>query len=177
MLIRIVALGNISNETLKCISERIKKTFGGNCVIDDPIINIPKSIFKDARKQYSAEDLINFLKPYAREKKGDKMLAVCNIDIFSKGLNFVFGVAQRNGKICLISLYRLNQRYYGLPSDIKLMRERAAKEAVHEIGHCLGLGHCSTPGCVMTFSNEVVSVDKKNLEFCNSCKQKVSRKI
>ena len=30
-----------------------------------------------------------------------------------------------------------------------LALERLAKEGVHELGHCFGLVHCDSPGCVM----------------------------
>lgn len=177
MLIRVVPLGNISSETVKQVVESVKKAFACDCVIDNPILNVPKSPYDQERKQYGADGLVGFLRPYVREKKCDKMLAICNIDIFSKGLNFVFGVAQKGGKICLISLYRLNQRYYSLQSDAGLLKERASKEAVHELGHCFGLNHCDNDGCVMAFSNEIVSVDKKGAKFCDSCKQKIAKKL
>ena len=61
-------------------------------------------------------------------------------DICAPGLNFVFGEADIARKRALISLQRLRQEFYGLPRDENLFRERALKEAVHELGHIMDLG-------------------------------------
>ncbi|WP_081825254.1 matrixin family metalloprotease [Persephonella sp. IF05-L8] len=54
---------------------------------------------------------------------------------------------------------------------------RITKEAVHEIGHTLGLGHCPDPECVMHFSNSIVDTDRKSYFFCSVCYQKVKAAI
>ena len=48
------------------------------------------------------------------------------------------------------------------------------KEAVHEVGHYLGLGHCRHPFCVMAFSPSVEDVDNKKKFICNGCKVKAA---
>ncbi|HIC98260.1 MAG TPA: matrixin family metalloprotease, partial [Pyrodictiaceae archaeon] len=45
---------------------------------------------------------------------------------------------------------------YGLPADKELFKLRALKEAMHEIGHVLGLLHCTDKRCVMHFSNSII---------------------
>lgn len=39
-----------------------------------------------------------------------------DIDLFAQGLNFVFGQADVTGRKAVISLYRLRQEFYGLPT-------------------------------------------------------------
>jgi archaemetzincin len=46
---------------------------------------------------------------------------------------------------------------------------RALKEAVHELGHTLGLRHCSRSLCVMHFSNSIFDTDKKKSLLCDQC--------
>lgn len=84
-------------------------------------------------------------------------------------LNFVFGLADRATARAIIALPRLRQSFYGLPDDIALFRERAIKEAVHELGHTFGLGHCRDRRCVMAFSNSLADTDRKGQEFCERC--------
>ncbi|MEO0185151.1 MAG: matrixin family metalloprotease [candidate division WOR-3 bacterium] len=50
-----------------------------------------------------------------------------------------------------------------------------AKEVVHEVGHLMGLDHCSIPTCVMHFSNTIEDTDKKNVCFCDKCRRQLER--
>jgi len=43
------------------------------------------------------------------------------------------------------------------------------KEAVHEVGHTLGLAHCTNSSCVMFFSNSILDTDRKKSAFCEKC--------
>ena len=50
-------------------------------------------------------------------------------------------------------------------------RARALKEAMHELGHTFGLGHCTDPGCVMWFSSSLAETDRKGAAYCPRCTQ------
>ena len=80
-------------------------------------------------------------------------------DVYSDKLNFVFGEAYLDGRICAIYLPRLRQEFYGLKSDKSLFYQRLVKEAVHELGHAFGLSHCENIKCVMHFSNSLSDTD------------------
>ena len=47
----------------------------------------------------------------------------------------------------------------------KLYMERAVKEAVR------GLAHCQDTGCVMVFSDSILGVDRKTMQFCERCRR------
>jgi predicted Zn-dependent protease len=99
-----------------------------------------------------------------------KLLALCNFDAYSNGLNFVFGQAHMNGKVAAIYLPRLRQEFYGTEKNEQLFLQRVVKEAVHELGHAFGLGHCPIHRCVMYFSNSISDTDAKTKDFCQNCR-------
>lgn len=98
-----------------------------------------------------------------------KLLGVTEKDLFIPMLSFVFGQAQLNGSSAVVSLARLRQEAYGLPFHGGLLVSRAAKEAVHEVGHTFGLTHCADTTCPMALSNNVRQVDTKGEELCRNC--------
>ncbi|HSA78916.1 MAG TPA: archaemetzincin family Zn-dependent metalloprotease, partial [Nitrospirota bacterium] len=100
----------------------------------------------------------------------DRVLGVADADLSVPGLNFVFGEADASAGVAVISLTRLRQEFYGLRRNTRLFHDRTVKEAIHELGHTCGLGHCPDPHCIMHFSKSLWDTDKKGPEFCTRCK-------
>jgi len=104
-----------------------------------------------------------------------KLLAVTSRDLFIPVLTFVFGQAQLNGRVGVVSLARLRQEFYGLPPDGGVFLARARKEALHETGHLFGLVHCNDTGCAMSLSTGVRQIDGKEAGFCRACAGRIRR--
>lgn len=163
---RLKVLSEIEDERLvKNIAEKISEIYGlETTVVKSKLKDVEKS-YNRKRRQYNAEVLleeIKFEKSY--------VLVVTDRDIYVPGLNFVFGYAP--GPTGIVSIYRLNPLRMGGIYDFELLMARAVKEAVHEVGHMLGLRHCTTPCCVMNFSNSVREVDLKGFRPCENCIKK-----
>jgi len=94
-------------------------------------------------------------------------LGITGADIFSPGMNFVFGLACTG--TALISTFRLRPELYGGSVNLKVYRWRVLTETVHELGHALGLPNCEYPGCVMYFSTWIGDTDRKGPRFCFRC--------
>lgn len=115
---------------------------------------------RDGQTQYLASE---FEKAMTSEK-GDRVLAVTDVDLFERGLNFVFGHATIRDRFAVISIAR-----FGNDGREKLL-ERTAKTAIHELGHTLGLYHDdANPDCVMHFSEKLEDTDRKGRAFCDRC--------
>ena len=131
----------------------------------------PMSAYDWSRMQYRADEVNLFLsKVYSRFiKTGERLvLGVIKGDGYVPGLNFVFGLANRDLGVASVYTRRLHVR------DASLFIDRLVKECVHELGHLLGLNHCSNPRCVMSFSNSVAEVDRKSKMFCEDCSLKLT---
>jgi archaemetzincin len=123
---------------------------------------IPVGSYVPSRRQHQAEALVEL----ARREAGDRVLAVTEADLYSGGLNFVFGLADAGGRVAVMSLHRLRAG-----GDADLLHERAVKEAFHELGHTLGFLHCPDPRCVMYFSNCLADTDRKGAGLCVRCRR------
>jgi archaemetzincin len=129
----------------------------------------PISAFNAVRNQFEALHIMRAIAD-AIPPGADRVLAIIEQDLAIPMLTFVFGQAQLQGRIALMSLARLRQEFYGLPANKELLNIRAGKEAVHELGHTFGLVHCPSPICVMMLANDIQHVDEKEIEFCGGCR-------
>jgi archaemetzincin len=139
--------------------ERDLRAQGFDVAVAEPI-RLPGEAFDLARRQYRADRLLDV----ARRFDHGRVVVVTDSDLYAGSLNFVFGLAERPGRAAVVSLARLHDG-----ADDRLCSERAIKEVVHEIGHTFGLTHCPDPRCVMSFSNSINEVDKKDRYFCPRC--------
>ncbi len=175
MNIGLLPVGSIDSTIIDRIGERLQTVFADAkfTVIAEPM-SIPCEAFNATRQQYRSDSILGMIRNYA-EKAGDfdQVLGIMDVDIYVPRLNFVFGQAESPGKAALISLWRLKPEFYGNKPNPEAFLERSAKEAVHELGHTLGLVHCVNPFCVMYFSNSIFETDRKKSFFCNKCYLKI----
>jgi archaemetzincin len=171
MKISLKPIGNVDSNTLEALKERLNRTFGCPVEITTKLHNLDEAS-DPKRKQYLASVLLSKLET-SGVAEDEKLLGIVDADLYAPGLNFVFGEADTVSGVAIISLCRLRQEYYGLPSDEVLFLDRATKEAVHELGHTFGLGHCQDTKCVMRFSNSLADTDWKQGAFCSQCRPKL----
>lgn len=134
-----------------------------------PAFELPAEAYNSRRGQYLSSYILKKLRPTLNLKAEEKALIIADVDLYAEGLNFVFGEAEINGSLAIISVIRLRESFYGLPENQELFQARVKKEAVHELGHVFGLRHCSFPRCVMNFSNSLADTDRKSWHFCPRC--------
>ena len=129
----------------------------------------PDYAYLPLRSQYAAGQIIKALESI--DEGARFKLGIVKCDLCTPILKFVFGESQLGGKAAVISLHRL------LDKDPARTYLRAAKIGLHETGHLLGIGHCRTPDCLMTFVSSLEKLDGLPSRFCNACKYEISRSL
>ncbi len=173
MYIEIMVFGDVEKNIVKILSGEIKRKFGIKCKYGRRY-DVPPEAYSKIRGQY----LGDFLLEYASRLNGrGKVLALTDVDLYTRGVNFIFGLAKMNGNSCIVSLHRLREEFYGRRSDYDLLLERTIKEAFHELGHVFGLRHCPDFSCVMRFSKNICEVDMKSMDFCENHEKRLFNSI
>jgi archaemetzincin len=132
----------------------------------------PDFAYDPVRRQVNSTMLLERIE--AEPLPGEpKVLGITEADLFVPIFSFVFGEARLGGRAAVISAARLRETYHGRAEDRALLYRRAEKEALHELGHVVGLVHCLDFGCVMHFSNSVEEVDIKGDRFCTKCERRM----
>jgi len=129
-------------------------------------IGDPPEAYDSRRAQYHSTRILTLLERHIPSLRVERLLGVTSHDLYVPGMNFVFGEARSPGRVAVISTHRLIP---GKPDESDLLEKRVLKEAVHEIGHMIGLRHCSKATCVMHFSERLSDTDLKSPNFCEDC--------
>lgn len=133
-----------------------------------PPHNLPEHTYDVTRGQYHATRLLEMVETLDLPLS-NRVIALTTVDLFIPILTFVFGEARLNAPGAVLSLHRLTPEFYGLPKNDALTAQRATIEAVHELGHTLGLIHCEHYPCAMHASRTADDIDLKSPQFCTDC--------
>jgi archaemetzincin len=160
----------------------VRETFHASVEIVNATIDLA-SFYDESRVQYNSTQILEYLQrnnstnglTEAHGALSPKLLAILPQDLFIPILTYVFGEAELDGPVAVVSYYRLMNERYGLPQDRNLLAARLRKEAVHELGHAYGLIHCPNQQCVMHTSTYVEDIDLKGSKFCVECDSAIKR--
>jgi archaemetzincin len=132
-------------------------------------LSTPLSQSEITRKQRDAVRVITLSKDQFAEADNAPgyRLIVTNQDLFAINSSSIFGLANFEMKIGIMSVFRLAQWQEDVtPSKIQ---ERIMKEASHQIGHLIGLGHCELSSCIMSPSQTLEQLDSRLPMLCRNC--------
>jgi len=163
----VVAVGNVPAEALAWIESATADWFPLP-IRRLPAVAIPERAYDAKRGQYQSVEIMKMLAERAPHD-AVRVLGVTDVDLAIPMLSFLFGQAQFEGPIAVVSLCRLHQEFYGLPAQQELLRERTVKEVLHELGHTFGLTHCADAKCAMSLATHIELVDAKAEQYCARC--------
>ncbi len=162
--IYIQPLGKVNTTTIHKVKKSMELFYHRSCEIK-PMVNFTPDILADSKTRYEAG---NILRKFSSNKN---VLIITEKDIATAKGNIkewgVFGFGYRPGSTCVISTYRLKRKVVNAQ-----FIDRLNKVAIHEIGHNIGLPHCTSGNkhCLMNDAGGTIAqVDNEQILFCNKC--------
>jgi len=165
----LVALGAVPRQLLAEVGSALEGTCGPRAE-HGPTQGRPDYSFNKDRNQFHASAILRRLDHLPGRPRGIPILGITDADLFVPDAPFVFGEADRDAQTAVVSVARLKAAADGRPVAPERLRRRAQVESVHEIGHLLGLSHCSDFRCAMFLSHTAADTDRKGPGLCPLCK-------
>lgn len=170
--IAIQPLGEVPPEQIASVSGALGTLYGVEIHELEPA-DLPQSAWYEPRRRWRAERLLDFLTPLLPDDC-HRILGMTTQDISTtKGEHEdwgILGLANMPGTAAVISFYRCRRRVADVPP-----LERLGRVAIHEIGHTLGLPHCSTFGCYMEDAAGTVETIDRETFLCDVCRERLGR--
>jgi len=167
--INIQPLGDVSPEYINLVKKSVKSFYGYDCVVK-PKKEITKDMLSRVTKRIDAK------KALRSNLSFDNLLIITEKDIcYNKNKSNpewgIFGLGSQPGRTCIVSTFKLKRGV----SQQKIL-ERLEKVALHEIGHNLGLNHCTNnKECMMSAANGTIQqVDNEKVWFCEKCRKQLN---
>jgi len=168
--ISVVPVNAIDHHMLTRLALCLEERFLASCVVRSSLA-VPKSALNSVRKQLFFGSVASKLANGSEGREGI-ILGITEYDLYKTSHHFIFGSASESLRCAVVSLHRLRPEFYGEPADENQLFQRLLKEAVHEIGHAMGLKHCYNARCPMYYSNSVFDTDNKFSNFCEACEKR-----
>ena len=131
-----------------------------------------------ARKQVDAQALLDSIQSYKHLHGAvEPVLLVVQQDLFKNGNSFVFGLARESVGAAVVSTARLSNEYYGRRENDDDLIDRIVKEGAHEVGHLLGLPHCTNRECIMFRPDTLDELDRKKKMLCPDCANSLAASV
>ncbi len=169
--VSLVPFGDVRQDVIDAIAGGIYENLGLEVLFEESQ-PLPSTLFDSDRGQFRGEDLVRHLRDSISTSSALK-LGITAVDLYALGLDFVFGISILKQATSIISYHRLDNSFYHLSPNHRVLYERVVKESLHELGHAMGLEHCQSP-CIMYYSNSVMEIDVKPARFCSSCAGRIN---
>jgi len=165
--LQLVAVGDIPASFLQDIQAPILQVLGLESYLGKQFLPAPNFAFNKDRAQYHTSAIMRRLLT-VRDPGTPLILGVTDGDLFQPDSSFVYGEADREAHVAIMSLYRLK-------ADGDAWRRRTNVEAVHQAGHLVGLSFCEDARCAMYAATTITDAERRQLQLCNNCRNELAK--
>jgi archaemetzincin len=169
-MIFIQPLGDVNPAIVNVVKSSVESFFGFSCTVR-PKVEFTADILAGSKTRYEAGKILD------KYHSNNYVLVLTEKDIACKDGSIpewgIFGYGEVDGTTCVVSTFRLKRKV----TEVVFL-DRLQKVALHEIGHNLGLEHCTNdPRCLMNDAKGTAKqVDNEKIWFCDKCRKQVGMK-
>ena len=163
----IVPINAIDRTLIARLTVCLEERFIASIAVADRL-DVPSGALNSQRHQMFVNSMISRVTRSAPIDEGLR-LAITEYDLYKTGHRFLFGDADRQAGVAVVSLHRLRGEFYGEEADQDLLFQRTLKESVCGLGRAMGLKACYDARCAMHHSSSVFETDNKMSHFCEQC--------
>lgn len=163
--LELVAIGDVQAAFLRELEAPIAQVLGVQAFLSKSLMPMPHFAFNKDRHQFHTTAIMRRLLAL-REPGVPLIMGVTEVDLFAPDVSFVYGEADRESHVSLMSLNRLK-------ADGDAWKRRTFVEAVHQSGHLIGLSFCEDPRCAMYLATTITDAERRQLQLCNNCRNEL----
>jgi archaemetzincin len=138
-----------------------------------PPINIPAAFENKFLHEYSSDSIINILSKLKNETivevvglTHEELYTIKNDAPSPYFDEHIFGIGFLPGNACVVSDNRFKTR------DKNLYLTRIKNVILHEMGHNMGLDHCTNPSCIMN-PGSFNMLNNDGSDYCEVCRKRL----
>lgn len=163
--LQLIAVGDVTVQFLKELETPIQQVLGVAAFPGKGLMAAPTFAFNKDREQYHTTAIMRRLLPM-KETGVPLVMGIADVDLFQPDSNFVYGEADRESHVAVMSLYRLR-------GEGDSWKRRTFVEAVHQTGHLVGLSFCEDARCAMYLATTITDAERRQLHLCNNCRNEL----
>jgi archaemetzincin len=170
-VVRLLPIGDVAQDTIEKAAAGVE-SHGPIRAIVEKRLPLPPETMSSQKGRYRSELLLDWIAKLDLPA-GGKILGITDVDIVAHKGNApnwgVLGLGAIDGRMCVISTFRMKRKKGGGTVSEDVVTERLWKTAVHEVGHTIGIEHCPVGGCLMHDGMGTVFTTDEEHDFCPRC--------
>ncbi|MEQ1799114.1 MAG: matrixin family metalloprotease [Lacibacter sp.] len=173
-LIALQPLNNFNTSGIETIQKEIASFYNRQVIVLEPK-QLPEHFLTKETGLYSADSILKFLSGIKTDRFAE-IVGLIDQPLFTikeeSSMPYfdekIFGMGYQPGNACIVSSARLQT------NDTASYNHRLRNVIIHEIGHNLGLGHCTNEQCIMSKENGYFTkLDLGKADYCGECRKKI----